>query len=1006
MSDLREIQKLIKENGQEHLLLKYNEMDKEGKEKLLKQIEKIDFQLMKKLYKEATEEVDFRDVEIEPVPFFDRAKLPEKDKENYINIGTKVIKDSKLAIVTMAGGQGTRLGHSGPKGTYMLNLSEGEKSIFEILCEGLKEASIKYGIFFNWYIMTSKQNNDATKKFFEKNNFFGYPKNYIKFFIQGELPMLDLDGKILLTKKGFVNEAADGHGGTLTALNNSGIIDELKEKGVRWVFISGVDNILARFVDPLLIGLMEENNGNVTVLSVEKSVPEERVGVLCLKNKKVGVVEYTEITEEMANMRDDYGALVYGDSNSNMYCYNIDVLEKVSKQKLPYHTAFKKADYLNEDGKLIIGKEPNAYKFESFIFDSFEMTNNVLVLRDSREDMFAPIKNKEGSDSPETAKKLYNDFKLKEKYLERYESWLKEDSFDEEMKNELKSIKGNILEIQDRFYKELEFGTAGLRGVMGAGTNRMNRYTLTKATQGVANYLIKNNLDDRPVVISFDTRNNSKEFADLTALCLNANGIKTYVFEFPQPIPLMSFAIRELSAIAGIMITASHNPPEYNGYKVSWEDGGQIVPPVDKDIIEQVRNIKKYSEIKMISKEEALLKKLYIGIGSSMQDLYIEELLKLQINDLKKSKEEIKIVYSPLHGTGNIPVRKVLEKAGYKNVFVVPEQELPNGNFPTVVSPNPEDPKALTLAMEYGKKIDADLVLATDPDCDRVGIAVPNSEGDFITLNGNMVGQLLVEYILNSLTITKKMPKNPAVISTVVSTRLSKKQAEEYNVKYFDTLTGFKNVAKILKEFEEKKSYNFIMAFEESYGYLYGNQARDKDGVITVLMLAELAAYAKDKKKSILEIQDELYKKYGYYREETINMVFKGESGEKQMSELMKHIRLEEPTHVGTFEVLKIKDFQNKTIKNMKTGTITKLDFDETNMIYYELNNDAWIAVRPSGTEPKIKIYTGVKGKDPKEAKKNLDIIKKFLVRYQSAVKEGNKLTFREGKKSPGNKVF
>lgn len=1002
MSNLTEIKKILKENNQEHLLLKYDSLDKEGKERLLQQIKKIDFKLIKQLYNEAIEQVDFRDVEIEPVPFFDRAKLSGKEKEDYIKVGTDVIKDGSLAVVTMAGGQGTRLGHSGPKGTYMLDLPSGRKSIFEVLCEGLKEASQKYGAFLNWYIMTSEQNNDATVKFFEKNNFFEYPKNYIKFFKQGELPMLGLDGKILLTKDGFINEAADGHGGTLNALKTSGIIKELKDKDIKWVFISGVDNILARFVDPLLLGLMEENDGNIVVLTVEKADPEERVGVVCLKNNKVGIVEYTEITPEMANMRDNYGALVYGDSNSNMYCYRTDVLEAVSNEKLPYHTAFKKADYLDKDGKFIKGVEPNAYKFESFIFDSFEMTDNVLVLRDSREDMFAPIKNKEGSDSPETAKKLYKDYKLKEKYLSRYDRWLHEDVFDAETKAELKSISGNQLEIQDRFYKELEFGTAGLRGVMGAGTNRMNKYTLTKATQGLANYLIEKDFDDRPVVIAFDTRNNSEEFAELTALCLNANGIKTYVFDAPKPIPIMSFAIREFNAIAGIMITASHNPPEYNGYKVSWEDGGQIISPVDKEIIEKVREIKKFNEIKMINKEEALLNKLYIKIGPSIEDLYIDELLKLQINDLKKGKENLRIVYSPLHGTGSIPVQKVLAKAGFKNVFVVPEQELPNGNFPTVLSPNPEDPKALSLAIEYGKRTDADLILATDPDCDRVGIAVKNEKGDFVILNGNMIGQLLVEYILESLTKTKKMPKNPAIISTVVSTRLAQKQAKEYNVKYFDTLTGFKNVAKLMREFEEKKSHNFIMAFEESYGYLYGTHARDKDGVVTVLMLAELAACAKENNTNILNLQKQIYEEYGYYREETINMAFKGEAGEKQMAELMETIRNEDLKEIDKFKVLKIKDFQNQIVKDIITGKTSKLDFDSTNMVYYELSDDSWIAVRPSGTEPKIKIYVGVTGKDSKDAKKNLDMIKKFLVRYQTSTEGTKKVTFREGKKLSG----
>lgn len=850
--------------------------------------------------------------------------------------------------------------------------------------------------------MTSEQNNDATIEFFDKNNYFDYPKSHIKFFEQGQLPMVGLDGKILLTKDGLVNEAADGHGGTLSAMKRHGVIKALKSEGIKWVFISGVDNILANFVDPLLIGLLEENNGDTAVLSIEKADPDERVGVICLKDGKVGIVEYTEISKEMAHMRDDYGALVYGDSNSNMYCYSLETLEKVSDEELPYHAAFKKADYLDKNGKFIKVNEPNAYKFESFIFDSFEMIDTVLVVRDQREDMFAPIKNKEGTDSPETAKKLYIDFHLKEKYLSKYRSWLSEDIFDEETKAELKSIKSNMLEIQDRFYKELDFGTAGLRGIMGAGTNRMNKYTLTKATQGLANYIIEKDLDNRPVVIAYDTRNNSKEFAELTALCFNANGIKTYVFDQPYPIPMMSFAIREFGAIAGVMITASHNPPEYNGYKVSWEDGGQIIPPVDREIIEKVREIKKYSEIKMIDKEKAMMKKLYIEIGSSIEDLYINELLKLQINDLKKGKEELKIVYSPLHGTGNIPIRKVLDKAGYKNVFVVPEQELPNGNFPTVTSPNPEDPKALSLAIEYAKRIDADIVLATDPDCDRVGVAIKNKKNEYVTLNGNMIGQLLVEYILSSLKKTKKMPKNPAIVSTIVSTRLAKKQTEKYGVKYFDVLTGFKNVAKLMREFEEKGTYNFVMGFEESYGYLYGTHARDKDGVITALIFSEMAAYLKENNTNILEYQEKIYKKYGYYKEEVINMVFKGESGEHQMQELMQSIRKEEITNIDKFKVLKINDFKSQKSKNMKTKKITKLDFDQTNMMYYELDNDAWLAVRPSGTEPKIKIYYGVKGKDYKDAKKNLDIIKKFLVKYQKSTEEDKKLTFKESMKLSG----
>ena len=1002
MSDLEKVKKILKENDQEHLLLKYDELNKEEKQELLDQILNINFKLINKLYKEAISEIDFRDVEIEPVPFVDRARLSAKEREDYMSTGIEEIKDSKLAIVTMAGGQGTRLGHTGPKGTYMLDLPEGRKSIFEVLCDALKSAALQYGTFFNWYIMTSEVNHEATVKFFEKNNFFEYPRNYIKFFKQGQLPMMALDGKILLNEKGFVNEGPDGHGGTLKSMKEAGILAELREKEVKWVFIGGVDNILAKLVDPLLIGMLEENEGNAAILSVEKTDPEERTGVVCLKNNKVGIVEYTEITPEMANMRDDYGSLVYGDSNSNMYCYRLEVLEKVSDIELPYHTAVKKASYIDSEGNYIKGKEPNSYKFESFIFDSFEMTDNVMVLRDLREDMFAPIKNKEGSDSPETAKKLYNAYNLREKCYSRYNRWLKEDAFDEATKEELKAISGKDLEIQDRFYKELEFGTAGLRGIMGAGTNRINKYTLTKATQGLANYIIEKDLDDRPVIINYDTRNNSKEFAEIVALSFNANGIKTFVFDAPRPIPIMSYAIRQLGAIAGVMITASHNPPEYNGYKVSWEDGGQIIDPVDKEIMEKVKSIKRYNEIKTMDLEEAKNKKLFIEMGPAIETMYINHLLGLQINDIKKGKEDLKIVYTPLHGTGNFPIQRLLAEAGYKNVFVVPEQELPNGNFPTVTSPNPEESKSMSMALEYAKRLDADLVIGTDPDCDRVGVGIKNDKGDYVLLTGNMIGQLLLEYILSSLKKTKKMPKKPAVVSTVVSSRLSKKIADAYDVKYFDTLTGFKNVAKLMREFEEKKSYDFLFAFEESFGYLYGDHVRDKDGVITALMLAELAAHALENNQSIFDLQTNIYEKYGYYREETMNMIFKGEAGEKKMAELMQTIREENATEVGSYKILEVHDYLAGTILDVKTGKTKELKFDKTNMVYFKLDNDAWIAVRPSGTEPKIKTYIGVTGKDSRSAKRNLDTIKKFLVRYQGSTETTKKVTFRESKKISG----
>lgn len=792
-------------------------------------------------------------------------------------------------------------------------------------------------------------------------------------------------------------------GGALRSLKRANLIEDMKQKGVKWVYVSGVDNILAKFVDPLLLGLLESNEKEAALISIEKTNPKEKVGLICKKNNKIGVVEYTEITDELANMRDDYGSLVYADSNSNLYCYRIDELEKVADENLPYHTAFKKATYMDENGKVIKGKEPNAYKFESFIFDSFEMIEDVIVLRLKREDSFAPIKNKEGSDSPETAKKLYNDYILREKCMERYNRWLSEDIFDDETKAELKAIAGNEMEIRDRFYTELSFGTAGLRGIMGAGTNRMNKYTVTKATQGLANYILKNKLEDNGVVICYDTRNNSKEFADLTALCFNANGIRTYVFDEARPIPMLSYTIRLLGATAGVMITASHNPPEYNGYKVMWSDGAQIISPVDNEIIEEVRNIKKYSDIKMMKKQKALEKKLYISIGQAVDKSYLSELLKLQIRDLNNIKKETKIVYSPLHGTGSKPVQKVLEKAGYDNVFVVPEQELPNGNFPTLQSPNPEDPRALVRAIAYAKKISADIVLATDPDCDRVGCAIKDKNGQFITITGNMIAHMMLEYILSSLQEKNKLPQDGAVISTVVSTKLAKKQAESYGLKYFETLTGFKNIARIIRQFIEDKTNTFVFGFEESYGYLFGTQARDKDAVIATLMLCELVTYVKSKNKGMIDYLEEIYKKYGYYLEATNTIQFKGEAGEIARKEFMENIRENVPDKIGGKKVIYMRDYDLLIRTNIKTKKQEKIaDEYKTNMVYYELENDSWVAVRPSGTEPKIKIYKGVQGKNKDDAEKQIKKIEKDMQKYESGSEEERKVSFKENKKILG----
>ena len=533
---LEKIKKLLKKYGQEHLLLKYDEMNDEQKEYLLNQIEDIDFDLMKNLYEKASKPVDFEEVTIEPIEHVDKSKLTNAERERYEKLGIEAIKYNKFACVTMAGGQGTRLGHSGPKGTYIFD-KDLNKSIFEVLCETFKDAWRKYDTIIPWYIMTSRENNDATVEFFREHNYFGYPEDAIHFFKQGELPMVALDGKILLETDGTVKKAANGHGGTLKSLETNHILDDMKEAGIEWVFINGVDNVLVKPIDPLLIGMSIYNKVLGAVKSIEKTDPKEKVGVFCRKNKKVGVVEYTEIDDKMANLRDDYGSLVYGDANAIFHLYNIKGLEKVSELSLPYHTAVKKAKYIDANGKLVEGTKPNAYKFEMFIFDSYEMFDDVVVLRVKREEEFAPIKNAEGQDSPETARKLYKDYLNKVEYTNKFKEWSTSPVFDEETRQELMKIAGDEEEIKDRFYKDLEFGTAGMRGVIGNGTNRMNKYTVTKATQGLANYILRQGTEAKGVVIAYDSRNMSPEFSMQTALCLNANGIKTYMFDSLRPVP-------------------------------------------------------------------------------------------------------------------------------------------------------------------------------------------------------------------------------------------------------------------------------------------------------------------------------------------------------------------------------------------------------------------------------------------------------------------------------------
>ena len=566
-------------------------------------------------------------------------------------------------------------------------------------------------------------------------------------------------------------------------------------------------------------------------------------------------------------------------------------------------------------------------------------------------------------------------------YKNKYQNWLNDTNIDAETKEELRSIKDEK-EIEDRFYKDLEFGTAGLRGVIGAGTNRMNKYTVTKATQGLANYIVKNNGQDRGVAIAYDCRIMSEEFSEQTALCLNANGIKTYRFDSLRPTPELSYAVRKLGCIAGIVITASHNPPVYNGYKVYWEDGAQIVEPTDKEIINEVNNVTDFSSIKTISKEEAVSKGLYNVIGKDIDDQYIAELKKLVVNQeaINEMQKDIKIVYTPLHGTGNIPVQRILKEIGFENVYVVKEQEAPDGKFPTVSYPNPEDPNAFKLAIELAQKVDADVILANDPDADRLGVyAKDNKTGKYIQFNGNMTGNLVAEYILSQKKANHTLPENGAIIKTIVSSNLTDAIAEYYGVKLFSTLTGFKNIAKIIRGFEKDNTYNCLFSYEESYGCIIGTHARDKDGIVAVMTVCEAAAYYKKQGLTLWDQMLNIYKKYGYYKEKQLSIVLKGAEGAEQIKKMMDEMRKNPPAKIADYTVKAVGDYSTQKIHNNETGEDSNTNLPKSNVLYYELDKNAWCCARPSGTEPKIKFYMGVCGTSLENADMELEKLEQAI---------------------------
>ena len=565
---------------------------------------------------------------------------------------------------------------------------------------------------------------------------------------------------------------------------------------------------------------------------------------------------------------------------------------------------------------------------------------------------------------------------MDENVKKNYEYWCTSPIFDDATKSELKSLEGNEDEIFDRFYRELEFGTGGLRGVIGAGTNRMNFYTVGKATQGLANFINKQGAAAKGVAIAFDSRRMSPEFADTAACVLAANGIKAYIFDSLRPTPELSFALRTLGCTAGIVVTASHNPPEYNGYKVYWEDGAQITAPKDAQIIGEVNAIKDYAEIKKMTTEEAKAAGLYEVIGKEIDDKYMEALKKLVLHPeaIKQMASSLKIVYTPLHGTGNVPVRRVLKELGFEQVTVVPEQELPDGNFPTVSYPNPEDKKAFALALDLAKKIDADLVLATDPDADRLGVYAKDTKtGEYKVFTGNMSGMLICEYEMSQKKALGILPENGALVTTIVSSNMAQAVAKEYGMKFIECLTGFKYIGEQIKFFEQSGSNEYVFGFEESYGCLVGTHARDKDAVVAVMALCEAAAYYKTQGITLWDQMLNIYNKYGYYKEDLFTMTFKGADGAKKMQDMMDAYRKNTPKQVGAYKVLRLRDYKNDVITDLATGETTPTGLPKSNVLYFELENDAWFCVRPSGTEPKIKFYAGIKGNSLDDSAKKLD---------------------------------
>ena len=575
-------------------------------------------------------------------------------------------------------------------------------------------------------------------------------------------------------------------------------------------------------------------------------------------------------------------------------------------------------------------------------------------------------------------------------YKEVYEQWLSNPYFDDATKEELKNIAEDDNEIKERFYMDLEFGTAGLRGIIGAGTNRMNIYVVRRATQGLANYIAKVDKKSQGVAIAYDSRHMSPEFAEEAALCLAANGIKAYIFESLRPTPELSFAVRHLGCAAGINVTASHNPPEYNGYKVYWEDGAQITPPHDSGIMGEVKSISDWNTVKTMDKAEAEKAGLFQVIGKEVDDAYMAELKKqvLHMDAIEAEGKNLKIVYTPLHGTGNIPARRILKELGFENVYVVKEQELPDGDFPTVSYPNPEAAEAFELGLKLAKEVDADLVLATDPDADRLGVRVKDKNGEYHDLTGNMSGCLLANYeISQKKAINGSLPEDGALIKTIVTTNLADAIAKGYGVKLIEVLTGFKFIGQQILGFEQSGKGSYLFGFEESYGCLIGTYARDKDAIVATMALCEAAAYYKTQVKTLWDAMIEMYEQFGYYKDAIQSVTMKGIEGLQKIQEIMNSLRQNPPAEFAGHKVTAVRDYKADTITDVATGAVKPTGLPNSNVLYYELTDDAWVCVRPSVTEPKVKFYYGVKGTSLEDADKKSETMGKAVLDMVDSMK-------------------